>query len=82
MKECEEISRSVQFKGVSRLDLTTGSQLAYHQNGTCVKHARELKGHDNWSTTGQNFQFGQAISSRLRLATRSSRAVELLKCPI
>jgi len=47
-----------------------------------VKYAGELKGHENWSTIGQNFQFGQAISSQLRLVTRSSHKVELLECPI
>ena len=40
----EEISRSVQFKGVSRLDLMTGSQLASRQNGTRVKHAGGAEG--------------------------------------
>ena len=43
MRECEEISRSVQFKGVSRLDLATGSRLASRQNGTRVKHAGGAK---------------------------------------
>ena len=36
--------------------LMTGShdwQVA--KGGTRVKHAGELKGHDSWSTTGQNF---------------------------
>ena len=28
------------------------------KGGTRVKHVRELKGHDNWSTIGQNFQSG------------------------
>jgi len=30
-----------------------------------VKHAEELKSHASWSTIGQNFQFGHAVSSRL-----------------
>ena len=33
------------------------------KGGTRVKHAGELKGHDSWSTIGQNFQSGQAVSS-------------------
>ena len=37
-----------------------------------MKHAEELKSHASWSTIGQNFQSGQAVSSRLRLATQSS----------
>ena len=44
MRECEEVSRSVQFKGVSRLDLATSSRLASRQSGTRVKHAGEAKG--------------------------------------
>ena len=56
------------------------SRLASCQNGTCVKHANELKGHDSWSTIGQNFQSGQAVNSRLRLTTRSSREVESPEC--
>ena len=52
------------------------------KGGTCGKHTGELKGHDSWSTTGQNFQSGQAVSSRLKLATHSSREVESPKCPI
>ena len=43
------------------------------KGGTRVKHARELKGHDSWSTTEQNFQSGQAISSRLVPVARLSR---------
>ena len=32
----------------------------------------DLKGHTSYCITGQNFQSGQAISSRLKLVTRSS----------
>ena len=82
MRECEENSRCAQFKEVSQLDLAIDSRLASCQNGTHVKHAGELKGHDSWGTTGQNFQSDQEVSSRLRLMTRSSREVESPKCPI
>ena len=47
------------------------------KGGTRVKHAKELKSHVSWSTTRQNFQSGQAVSSRLRLTTQSSREVKL-----
>ena len=47
------------------------------KGGTRVKHAGELKGHVSCSTTGQNFQSDQAVSSRLKLATRSSCELEL-----
>ena len=43
------------------------------KGGTRVKHARELNGHVSCSTTGQNFLFGQTISSQLILVARSSR---------
>ena len=54
------------------------SRLASHQNGTREKHAGGVEGsqqleHNSWSTTGQNFQSGQAISSRLILVASSSR---------
>ena len=46
--------------------------------GTRVKHAEELKSHASWSTTGQNFQSDQAISSRLKLVTQLSHKVKSL----
>ena len=51
------------------------------KGGTHVKHAGELKGHDSWSTTGQNFPSGQAVGSRLKLTTCSSCEVESPECP-
>ena len=74
MSECEENSRYEQFKGVSRL--------ACCQNGTHVKRVWELKGYNSWSIAGQNFQSDQAVSSQLRLATRSNREVESPECPV
>ena len=47
------------------------------KGGTRVKHVGELKSHASWSTTGQNFQSGQVVSSRLKLATHSSRKPKL-----
>ena len=47
------------------------------KGSTRVKHAGELKGHVSCSTTGQNFQSDQAVSSRLKLVTRSSCELEL-----
>ena len=52
------------------------------KGGTHVKHAGELKGHDSWSTTRQNFQLGQVVSSQLKFETRSSCEVESPKCPV
>ena len=58
MRECEENLKSVHSAGhrdwIWRL--ARGWQVA--KGGTRLKHAGELKSHANWSTTGQNFQFG------------------------
>ena len=63
MRECEEKLKSMHSAGprdwISRL--AYGYQVA--KGGTCVKHAGELKSHTSWSTTRQNFQFDQAVSS-------------------
>ena len=40
----------------------------------------KLKGHASCCTTGLNFQSNQAVSSRLKLVTRSSHEVESPKC--
>ena len=51
-------------------------RLASRQNGTRVKHAKGAKGSTSCCTTGQNFQFGQVVSFRLKFGTRSSRELE------
>ena len=81
MRECEEKLRSVHFVGthdwISRVTrdwisrVTHGWQVA--KKGTHVKHAEELKSYANCCTTGQKSQAGQPVSSRLELATQSSR---------
>ena len=74
--ECERVCKKVQECALKK-SLTTGSR-DWHvaKGGTHVKHVWELKGHANWSITGQNFQIGQTVSLRLKLAlipiTRSS----------
>ena len=76
MKECEEKLKNVHSAGprdwISRL--ACGWQVA--KASTRVKHVEKLKSQASWSTTGQNFQSGQAVSSRLRLATQPSRKVK------
>ena len=39
---------------------------------TC-KACKKLKGHNSWNTTGQKWQSGQLVISRLKLATHPSR---------
>ena len=68
MRKCEEKLKSVHSAGprdwISRLAYDW--QVA--KGGTSVKHVGELKSHASWSTRGQNSQFGQAVSLRLKLA--------------
>ena len=52
------------------------------KGGTRVKHAGELKGQAGCCTTGQNFQSGQAVSSRLKLATHSNCELKSLEHPV
>ena len=79
---CERVWKKAQECALKK-SLAIGSRdWRVAKGGTRVKHVGELKVHANCSTIGQNFQFDHAISSRLKLATRSSRKVELLKCPI
>jgi len=66
------------IKGVSRLGLTTGKSPKWHTCEAC----KELKGHDSWSTTRRNVQSSQAVRSRLKLATHSTREAESSKCII
>ena len=52
------------------------------KSGTCVKHVEELKSHANCCTTGQKSQVGQAVSSRLELATQPSREAKSPDHPV
>ena len=54
--------------------LTIGKSPKLHTCEAC----RELKGHDSWSTTRQNIQFGQVVSSRLVPLARLSSQNALL----
>ena len=66
------------LKGVSRLDLATGKSLKWHTCEAC----KELKGHDSWSTIGQEVQSGLEVISRLKLETHSSCEAKSPKCPV
>ena len=78
MRESEENLRCVQ----SKKSRDWISRLASCQSGTRVEHVGELNCHNNWSTTRQKFQFGQVVSSQLRLVTHSNREVESPECPV
>ena len=72
MWESRKVSVWESVKKSSRV-CTRGWQVT--QGGTYVERARELKSHASWSTTWQNFQSGQVVSSRLRLTTQSNHPV-------
>ena len=70
---CERVWRKAQECALNRaswLDLAASKS---PKGGTRVKYVGELKSHTSQSTTGQNFQSGQAVSPRLKLLTQSSR---------
>ena len=76
MRECEENLRCVQFKGVSRL--ACDWQVARMAHVWSMQG--ELKGHNSWSFTRQNFQSCHTVSLQLKLTTRSSHKLESPKC--
>ena len=58
-------------------DLATRSRVwQVAKADTHVKYAEKLKSHASWSTTEQNFQSDQIVSSRLKLATQSNREIK------
>ena len=73
MRECEEKLRSVHSVGTRDWILRVARDWKVAKRGTRMKHVEELKSHASWSTIGQNFQSGQAVSSRLSQVARSSR---------
>ena len=69
MRECKEKLKSVHSAGPRNWISRLAHDWQFAKGGTRVKHAGKLKSHASWSTTRQNFQSSQAVSSRLRLAT-------------
>ena len=78
MRECEEMLKIVQR--YRDLWLIRDWQAANYS--TRVKRAGELKSRANCCTTRQKSQAGQAVSSRLELATQSSREVKSPDHPV
>ena len=82
MRECEELLKFVQRSRGLRLDLAGGSQLqAARMMHTC-QACQKLKRHASCYTTGQKSQAGQAVYSRLELATQPSREVKSPEHPV
>ena len=81
---CESVKKT-QVVCIQR-SLTTRSRdwLAIGKSPKChtCEACRKLKGHDSWSTTRQKIHSGQAVSSQLKLATRSTCETESPECPI
>ena len=66
----------------SRLDSQVTRDWQVAKVGTHVENAGELKSHASYCTIGQKSQVGQAISSRLELATQPSREAKSPDHPI
>ena len=82
MKECEELLKFVQRSRDLRLDLAGGSLLQAAKMMHTCQACQKLKFRNSCCTTGQKFQAGQAVCSRLELATQPSREVKSLEHPI
>ena len=66
----------------SRLDSRVTHDWQATKVGTRVEHVGELKSHASCCTIGQKFQAGQAVSSRLELATQPSREAKSPNHPV
>ena len=73
MRECEEMLKIVEGCRDSWLNSWMTHDWQAAKVGTRVKHAGELKSHASCCTIGQKSQAGQAVSSRLELATQPGR---------
>ena len=79
MCERVELLKIMQRSRDSRLDLVGGSRLqATRMLHTC-QACQKLKSRANCCTTGQKSQAGQAVCSRLELATQPNREVKSLE---
>ena len=67
----------VQRNGNSWLDLAGSSRLASRQKLHTCQACQKLKRHASWSTAGQKVQTDCSVTSRLELATQSSRESKL-----
>ena len=82
MRECEELLKIVQRNKDSRLDLAGSLRLqAARMIHTC-QACQKLKCRANCCTTGQKSQAGQAVCSRLELATQPNREVKSPEHPV
>ena len=79
MREYEEKLKNVHSARTRNWISQVARSWQVAKGGTCVKHAKELKSHASYCTTGQKSQAGQAVSSRLELATQSSCEAKLLE---
>ena len=77
MRECEELLKIVQRNRDLRLDLASGSRLQAAKMMHTCQACQKLKSRANYCTTGQKSQAGQAVCSRLELATQPSLEVKL-----
>ena len=82
VRECEELFKIFQRNRDLRLDFVGVSRLqAARMMHTC-QACQKLKSRASYCTTGQKFETGQAICSRLELATQPSREVKSPEHPV
>ena len=82
MRRCEEKLKYLQEGRDLQLGLVADLRLASRQLQACELHTGELKGRADCRTTGQNSQAGQAVNSRLELATLTSREAKPPTSPV
>ena len=74
MKKCSRLCKEA---GSHDWILRVARGLQAARSCTRAKHAEKLNRHASCSTTGQKVQIGHSVSSRLELATQSSREAKL-----
>ena len=82
MRKCEELLKIVQRNRDLRLDLAGGSRLQAVRMMHTYQACQKLKSPTSCCTTGQKSQAGQAVYSRLELATQPSHEVKSLEHPV
>ena len=82
MRECEELLKFVQRSRDSRLDLAGGLRLQADRMMHKCQACQKLKRCASYCTTGQKFQAGQAVCSRLELTSQPSREVKSPEYPV
>ena len=82
MRECEELLKFMQRSRDSKLDLVGGLRLQVARMMHTCQACQTLKRRASYCITRQKSQAGQAVCSRLELATQPSHEVKSLEHPV